>query len=232
MKVKMKLINKKCETHDTCTFTFESPERPDYKPGQFFMIEFMRAEKIPKRSYSVSSSPTRKGLLELTVKAMPDGWISRLLCDAEPGEDFMLDGPWGHFIFDDQKMNEIVLLSAGSGIAPFRGFCQYIIDRKLPTKVTLSYGNKTEEDVICRHELVEFAERIKGMKLILTLSREEKPGYRFGRIDDALVKEITSAGSSDAYYFICGPPPMVTDTEQLLIANGIAKERIKTEKYG
>ena len=228
----MKLVKTEQETHDTHTLTFESPERPDFRPGQFFMIEFMRPEKIPKRSYSVASSPTKKGIIELTVKQMPDGWISKLLNGAKPGEEFMLDGPWGHFIFDDQKMNEIVLLSAGSGIAPFRGFCQYIIDRKLPTKVTLAYGNKTGEDVICRHELVEFAERIKGMKLILTLSREEKPGYRFGRIDDALVKEITSAGSSDACYFICGPPPMVTDTEQLLIANGIAKERIKTEKYG
>ncbi len=227
----MKLIKSKQETHDTHTLTFKSHERPDYKPGQFFMIEFMRAEKIPKRSYSVASSPTKKGLLDLAVKKMPGGWISKLLNEAEPGEEFMLDGPWGHFVFDSQKMGDIVLLSAGSGIAPFRAFCQYIIDNKLDTKVTLVYSNKTEEDIICKADLLDFAKQIKGMDLVLTLSREEKAGYRHGRIDDSLVSKII-ASHKEADYFICGPPAMVTDTEQLLLANGIAKEKIKTEKFG
>ena len=227
----MKLVKSKPETHDTHTLTFESPERPDFKPGQFFMIEFMRAEKIPKRSYSIASSPTKIGILELTVKQMPDGWISKLLNEAKPGEEFMLDGPWGHFVFDPEKMKDLVLLSAGSGIAPFRGFCQYIIDKNLDTKVMLVYSNKTESDIICKDDLLDFAKKIKGMELTLTLSREEKPGYRMGRIDDALVKEII-AKKPGAYFFICGPPVMVADTEQLLISNGIPKERIKTEKYG
>src|SRR3989344_6005658 len=232
MKVKMKLTESKPETHDTHTLRFESAERPDFKPGQFFMIEFMRTEKIPKRSYSVASSPTKKGILELTVKQMPDGWISKLLNEAKPGEEFMLDGPWGHFIFGPAKMHNIILLSAGSGIAPFRGFCQFIIDNKLSTKVTLVYSNKTEEDIICKQDLLGFAKQIKEMELVLTLSREQKEGYRSGRIDDAAIKDIISRRGADAYYFICGPPVMVADTEKLLLENGILKERIKTEKYG
>ncbi len=232
MKVKMKLTGKKRETHDTYTLTFESPDRPDFRPGQFFMLEFMRPEKIPKRSYSVSSSPTRKGSIEFTIKQMPEGWISKLLNDAKPGEEFLLDGPWGHFIFDGSAMKEIVMFSAGSGIAPFRCFCQYIIDKKLPTKATLVYGNKTAEDIICRADLLDFRKKIPGMELVMALSREQKEGYRFGRIDDALAKEIVTRQSADASYFICGPPAMVADVEQLLLANGVAKEKIKTEKYG
>jgi ferredoxin-NADP reductase len=231
MKLKMKLVNTKIETHDSKTLTFESPDRPDFKPGQFFMIEFMRQEKIPKRSYSVSSSPTRKGILEFTVKAMPNGYVSKLLNEAKVGEEFMLDGPWGHFVFESEKMPEIVLIAAGSGIAPFRCFCQYIIDNKLKTKVSLYYSNKTEADIICRHDLDEFAKKIPGMKLVYYLTREKKYGFECGHIDSNSISEIVKNNPS-AYYFICGPPQMVVDVEAMLYENKISKDKVKTEKYG
>ncbi len=221
----------KKETHDTCTITFSCPDRPDFRPGRFFMLEFQRPEKIPKRSYSVSSSPTRKGILEFTVKQMPNGWISKLLNETPVGEELVLDGPWGHFVFDEAKMPEIVMLAAGSGIAPFRCFCQYAVDLNLKNRMKLVYSNKTEEDIICREDFIEFGEKIPGMKLVFTLSREEKEGYRSGRIDEALVKEIVRE-SPNADYFVCGPPQMVNDTKSLLLATGIAKEKIKTEVYG
>ncbi len=230
-KEKFRLVKSKKETPDTVTITLESEKRQDFKPGQFFMIEFTRPEKIPKRSYSVSSSPTKPGIIEFTVKQMPEGYISKLLNEAKEGEEFILDGPWGHFVFDPEKMPEIVMLAAGSGIAPFRCFCQYLIDKKLSTKSALVYSNKTEEDIICHMELLEYSKLIPGMELTLTLSREQKPGFRNGRIDEPLVKEIT-AKHPDAHYFICGPPVMVSDTEKLLLDAGIAKEKIKTEKYG
>ena len=226
----MKLIKKNSETHDTCTLTFEG-DRPDFRPGQFFMIEIMRKEKIPKRSYSVSSSPTRQGMLELTIKEMPNGFISKLLCDAKVGEEFMLDGPWGHFIFDEDKMHEVVMLSAGSGIAPFRAMCEYIIDKKLSTKVTLAYSNRTREDIICRKDLEAFAAKIPNMKLILALTREQCDGFYCGRIDAKMVKQVISE-NKNPFYFICGPPEMVSGTEQLLLSCGVSKEKIKTEKYG
>ena len=124
------------------------------------------------------------------------------------------------------------MIAAGSGIAPFRCFCQYIIDKNLPTRTTLVYGNKTEDDIICRQDFLDFEKQIRGMKLTFILSREEKEGYHFGRIDDALIKKILSEQSANANFFICGPPAMVSDTEKLLMENGIGKERIKTEKYG
>lgn len=226
----MKLVKVKKETPDTSTLTFEG-KRKDYKAGQFFIIEFMRREKIPKRSYSVSSSPARKGLLELTVKAMPEGYVSKLLVEAKVGEEFILDGPWGHFAFDEATMPEIVMIGAGSGIAPFRAICQYIMDKGLGTKATLVYSSRTFKDIICRAELLDFEKKIKGLKLIITLSREKRKGFHSGRIDDAMIKEITSK-SPAADYFICGPPAMVSDIEKMLLAHGIQPEKIKLEKYG
>jgi len=231
MKQKMLVVKKTQETPDTVTITFKGEQKVDFKPGQFYMFELMVEGKPVKRAYSISSSPARNEMLEITVKQMPFGKVSTQLCGINAGDEITADGPFGHFVFDPENMKEIVLIAAGSGIAPFRCFCQYITDKKLPTKVTLVYGNKTEEDIICRKDLEEFGRKIKGMKLVFTLSREEKKGFRHGRIDDALIKEIVSE-KAGANFFICGPPEMVQGTKKLLEDNGIAKEKIKVEVYG
>ena len=79
MKQKMKVVKITKETHDTVTITLKGEEKLDFKPGQFIMIELLREEKIPKRAYSLSSSPTRNDSLDITIKEMPDGWISKIL---------------------------------------------------------------------------------------------------------------------------------------------------------
>tara|TARA_Y100000310_G_scaffold57396_1_gene52599 strand:+ start:8584 stop:9279 length:696 start_codon:yes stop_codon:yes gene_type:complete len=231
MKQKMKIVKVTRETPDTNTLSFQGSEKMDFKPGQFLMVEFLRKEKIPKRAYSISSSPTRNETVEITVKEMPDGWVSKLLNECNEKEEFMIDGPYGHFIFDEEKMKEIVMIGAGSGIAPFRGFCHYIIDKKLDTKATFVYSNKTEEDVIFLNQLREFEKQIKGLDLILTLTREEKEGFHNGRIDDAMIKEII-AKHKDPYFFLCGPPKMVQGVKEIILANGVEKDKVKQEVYG
>ncbi len=232
MKAKMMVIGNKKETHDTNTITFHSDARPDFRPGQFFIVEFMHeGGKIPKRSYSTSSSPTRRSIIEFTIKQMPNGYVSKLLCGMKDGEELMVDGPWGNFVFDEKKMPEIVMLAAGSGIAPFRCFCQYILDKGLPTKVILVYSNKTEQDIICKKDFDEFAEKIPNLRVIYSLTREEKAGFMCGRIDMPCISDLLRE-LPGAFFFICGPPAMVSDTEKLVLEAGVPKERVKTEKYG
>lgn len=231
MNQKMKIVKITQETPDTVTLTLKGDEKLDFKPGQFIMIEIISEEKIPKRAYSLSSSPTRNDSLEITVKEMPDGWISKILNEIKEGDELIVTGPYGHFVFDPETMKEIVLFGAGSGIAPFRGFSHFLIDKKLETKVTFVYSSKTEEDIIFHKQLLEFKREIPNLELILCLSREKKEGFVEGRIEENLVKKII-AKHKDANYFICGPPKMVSGTKELLEKNGVIKEKIKVEVYG
>ena len=230
-KEKMTVSATKKETRDAATLTLKSSKKMDFKPGQFLMIELQAPEKFPKRAYSISSSPTKNETLQITVKEMPDGYVSKALNNAKKGDEALVDGPFGHFIFDPEKMGEIVLLAAGSGIAPFRCFMQYIVDKKLSTKVFFVYGCRTEEDLIFREELRGYAKKIPNCSLVFTLSREEKEGYRHGRIDESLLGEIV-AKHPKAFYFICGPPAMVSSVKEILGNKGIEKERVKIEVYG
>ncbi|MFH1390867.1 MAG: FAD-dependent oxidoreductase [Candidatus Diapherotrites archaeon] len=231
MKQKMKIVKITKETHDTKTLSFQGTEKMDFKPGQFLMVEFLKEEKIPKRSYSISSSPTRNETVEITVRELPEGWVSKLLNECKENEELLIDGPYGHFIFDEKKMKEIVMVGAGSGIAPFRCFCHYIIDKKIPIKATLVYSSKIEKDIIFHKQLKEFEKQIEGLDLILTLTREKKKGFRSGRIDDVMIKEII-AKHNDPYFFLCGPPKMVQEVKEIILTNGINKEKVKQEVYG
>ncbi|PIN84721.1 MAG: hypothetical protein COV47_05915 [Candidatus Diapherotrites archaeon CG11_big_fil_rev_8_21_14_0_20_37_9] len=233
LKQMMKIVRIKKETHDTTTISLKGEQKLDFKPGQFVMVDLLLEQdgkKVPKRAYSISSSPT-KDVLEITVKEMPDGWVSKLLNNVQEGQELMVDGPYGHFIFDSDKMNSLVLLAAGSGIAPFRCFSQYLIDKKLDIKVYFVYSNKKEEDIICHKELVEYGKQLPNMQQVFCLSREEKEGFYYSRIDEALISKIISS-HKDSVYFICGPPKMVAGTKKILEDSGIAKEQIKVEVFG
>ncbi|MGB3755957.1 MAG: FHA domain-containing protein [Rivularia sp. (in: cyanobacteria)] len=61
------------ETHDVKTFRFVTspPTKFDYKPGQFVTLDLEIDGKSVKRSYSISSTPSRPHNLEITVKRVP-----------------------------------------------------------------------------------------------------------------------------------------------------------------
>ena len=61
------------ETADVKTFTFaaEPPVKFDYQPGQFLTLNLDIDGKSVKRSYSISSTPSRPHTIDITVKRVP-----------------------------------------------------------------------------------------------------------------------------------------------------------------
>ncbi len=228
----MEIINVKKETHDVTTITFKGTQRMSFNPGHFVMVQLLKnGKELPKRAYSISSSPVNNETIDITVKRVHDGLISNILNEVEVGEKAIVDGPFGHLIFDPTESKEIILLAAGCGIAPFRSFIKYIYDEKLDTKITLVYSNKTQGDIIFYNELKELSEKMNNFDLLLTLTREEKPGFSCGRIDNQMVKGIISS-NKNAQYFICGSRGMANNSKKILEENGVPKEKIRVEAYG
>ena len=149
-----KLISVKKETPDTVSFVLSGPSL-EHQAGQFVMIDFLIDEKVVKRAYSIASSPKRgqKGEIELCVKAMSNGLVSKQLQDAKISDVFKVSGPFGRFVFDPDQQKDIVMLGAGSGIAPFVSMIEEIKDENLDNKACLIFSNKIEEDIIYRKKL-------------------------------------------------------------------------------
>lgn len=86
------------ETHDVKTFRLvgEKPVLFSYRPGQFITFLLNIDGQDVERSYSMSSSPSRPHVLELTVKRVPGGVVSNWLCDhVKLGQRLTIKGPLG-----------------------------------------------------------------------------------------------------------------------------------------
>src|SRR5258707_12284540 len=88
------------ETADAKTFRLvgEKPLLFSYRPGQFVTLLLTIDGEDIERSYSISSSPSRPHVLELTVKRVTGGRVSNWLWDhVMLGERRTLKCPAGKF---------------------------------------------------------------------------------------------------------------------------------------
>jgi ferredoxin-NADP reductase len=242
------ITSMKQETPDTVSFVL-SGKSIEHDAGQFVMLEYpgenagaKDPEKPVKRAYSIASGPKRGrwGEIELCVKEMPGGWISKLLQNVTLSTSFQLSGPFGRFIFNPKEHKDIVMLAAGSGIAPFAAFLEQIRDGKLETKACLIFSNKTEADIIYRRWLNDLVHHCKNSEVHYTLTRrthEEIEGEKIwlgksGRIDKTMLSHICGEDLSGKDVFICGPLVFVKSMRAMLEELGVSQDKVHFESYG
>ncbi len=229
----------KQETHDTKSFKIKLPEAFDYQPGQFLMLSLEEPKladlKGKQRAYSIASTPTNQDHLEVVIKETPNGFFSKYMVrDCRVGEKVKFTGPWGHFQYNESMPGHLVLIGAGSGIAPLLAMMRYLTDKKAPNKATLFFSNKTQEDVIYAKELGELPRKNPNLQVVHTLTREEETadwmGER-GRVSAEMIEKYVPEPKNSLYY-LCGPPLMVDGVVKILKEEmAIDPAKIKTEKY-
>ncbi len=225
------------ETPTTRTLVFDiSGYDFDFYPGQYVMLKvpYPPTGEELKRAYSIASSPTSKGRLELTVKRMENGKASVILTtQTKAGDRFLIKGPYGRFFWTEDMSEEVVLLGAGSGIVPLMSILRYIKDKNLKhVRATLLVSYTSYDEIIYREELYGLSKEpnIK-VKITLTRSWPENWDGHTGRINrEMLLKEVPQLEGK--LYYLCGPPRFVEDMKGMLLSAGVSKESIKTEKYG
>jgi len=218
------------DTSDTVEIILECPKL-EFKAGQFIMAEFpLENGTIVKRAYSIGSSPEAKDL-SLFVKEMPNGQISKMLQTIPIGTEFEAVGPFGVFFFDEEKHKEIILMGAGSGVAPFVSIAQYINDKQLDTKVKVFCSHKTEKDIIARKKLETAAKKNENISLHFHCTRDENWSGECERINEEHIRKACGELVSK-FFFLCGPKEFVKGMKLLLLEMGVEKANIKQEVYG
>jgi ferredoxin--NADP+ reductase len=84
------------------------------------------------------------------------GKASNYLCDARPGDTIEITGPYGaHFKMPPDPSCHMLMVGAGTGIAPFRAFVRRIFEEKggWTGKVRLFYGAKTGMEMLYLNDL-------------------------------------------------------------------------------
>ncbi len=125
------------ETFTTKTFRLTPLDEPfpPFRAGQFVNL-FVAVDGVrTSRPYTISSSPTRRAYIDITVRKMVNGFVSQYLCDrAAVGDQFELSDPAGCFYHDPiVDTGQLVFLAGGCGITPFMSMIRTEADARAGT---------------------------------------------------------------------------------------------------
>lgn len=226
------------ETPNVKTFRCVSPVGGvipfDYLPGQFITVAVPAGESRVRRSYTISSSPTQRDFVEITVKHDSGGLVSGYLHERLAVGDLLeVAGPSGTFVFTGRECKCILLIAGGVGITPLMSVVRYLLDRSWSGDIYLIYGCRSPADIIFREELLYLARRHRNFRVAMTVTHPEGTDWNgnVGRID----KELISTSVPDLpsrYVHVCGPAAMMDDTQRALTLLGVPSSRIKREAFG
>jgi ring-1,2-phenylacetyl-CoA epoxidase subunit PaaE len=227
-------------TDDSVAITFAVPPELageyEFTAGQHLTIR-RRGEEV-RRSYSICS-PGGSGVLRIGVKRLPGGDFSSYAAhELKVGDELEVMTPLGRFgtNFDAANAKHYAFVAAGSGITPVLSLVATILSVEPSSRVTLLYGNRTAGSVMFADELADLKDRYaERFHLVHVLSRESTEVELFnGRIDadrlQRMFATILPLASVDEW-FLCGPYAMVVGAQDLLLAEGVAREHVHAELF-
>ncbi len=214
-------------------FRFSSPEGFSFVPGQFLMFWFCDDPKT-KRAYSLCGDPAHAGRYFEVAVGMVGAFserLGRLAPGGEPG--LTVSGPFGRWTYDG-SLPHAVLVSGGTGIAPFRAMAlrRAGLPAGASARLTVCCSARTPELLPFRDEYGDWQRG--GAEVVARVTRPEESSRRWkgpvGRWSAADVAAI--AGDPEAVYYLCGPNKMVAELRDGLLARSVAPERVRAEKWG
>jgi ferredoxin-NADP reductase len=217
-------------TYNVRSFRFPRPETLNYKAGQYLFVTIKAEDgKELSKPFSISSSPTEKTHIEFTKK-LSDSEFSTALKALKKGDWARIDAPYGKFTFEGEH-EKIGLLGGGIGITPFKSICRYCTDKRLNTKITLLYGNRSENDIVFRKEFETMQKQNENLKVVLLLN-EPSSGWKgpTGFINAELIKKEIPDYKETVFY-TCGPPAMVEAMEKLIDQLDLPQTQLNREYF-
>lgn len=218
------------ETPDIRTFRMARPDGFEFEAGQFLAVRLRADGQEHVRCYSISSPPSARGHLEITVKRI--GLVSGALhATVRPGSLLAIRPPAGAFTYPAGDDRPLVLIAGGVGITPLMSMLRHAIDTEPTRLITLYYAARTVDQIAFRDELALLQRRHGQFRVFFAVSDDDVPeGYFPGFIDDSLLR-TTSPDIAHAICLLCGPPPMLQAMKTLLATFGVPDARIRHEIF-
>lgn len=237
-KMKLFCVSATAETGDVKTYEFvgEPGALFHYQPGQAITIEVPIQGTILRRTYTISSSPSRPYAISITVKKVPLGWMSNWLFDnMRPGVECMASGPFGKFSCVNFPAEKLLFVAGGSGITPLMSMLRWIADLAYNVDVIFINNVKTPSDIIFQQELLHLSTRLGSRLRLSIIPGAPSPGIPWygptGGINDMLFKSHVP-DLAEREVFVCGPPQYMAAVKSILISLGLPADRYHQEAFG
>ena len=220
-------------------FSFTTTRNPGFRfqNGQFTMLGLEVDGRPLLRAYSMASA-NHEDVLEFFSIKVPDGPLTSRLQRVKQG-DIVLVGrkPTGTLITDNLLPgNRLLLLSTGTGLAPFASLIKDPDVYERYEKVVLVHGCRQVSDLSYGEQLVAslredelFGDMLAGkLEYYPTVTRE--PFRNRGRITDLITSQklfddlgLPPLDLASDRVMLCGSPSMLADLRDMFEAHGFAE---------
>jgi cytochrome-b5 reductase len=216
--VDLKLVEITPVTHNTKKFRFKLPSEnhvSGLKVASALLTKYKSPtdEKPTIRPYTPINDEDARGYLDLLVKKYDNGPMSTHLHSMNIDQSLSFKGPIPKYEWTPNKHEHIALIAGGTGITPMYQLMRAIFrNPEDNTKVTLVFGNLTEEDILLKRELENlentYPQRFRAFYLLDNAPKGSRRATQ-GRVTKELLKTVLpEPGSGNNKIFVCGPPGM------------------------
>lgn len=202
-----------------------------YRAGQAALLGLHENEA--RTPYSIASSPyetAADGHLEFLIKVDGGSRFGAIVPALQPGLRIFVSPAGGRFGLPPEAVKSpLLFVGGGTGVAPLRSMILDVIhEGRAERPPALVYSARSPEEFAYADQLRVLHDAGK-LKLILTLTGDARD-WRHAR-GRAGAEHLADLATPRTLCFICGPPAMVTDLPQALMALGVPRQQIKTEDW-
>ncbi len=217
----VKLLMKEFVTHDTMRFIVERPAGYRFDPGQATKVAIHTERWKDKKRPFTFTSLDDDGVLEFTIKRYPDHeGVTHAMHQLKSGAAWEIGAAWGTITYKKPG----VFIAGGAGVTPFIAILRRLREDGALQGNRLIFSNKTARDVILE---AEFREML-GDAFLPTLTRENAPPYRHGRIDEPFLRDTIESFTQP--FYLCGPRGFVKDIRAILERLGAQPDALVLEE--
>ncbi len=214
-----------------------------FRAGQWVNLGLPRSRD--QREYSLYSSPG-DSFLEVLVKEIPEGTVSRALRRCRPGDALEVDGPHGSFTLVEgtRASAQFLFIATGTGVSPFHCFARnnpgldYLLLHGVRDASELYDSGTFAPDrfipCISRGHGAESAGHGVPAERVLPYRGAKSAEYRgarnayAGRVTTYLAEQPVE---TSRYCYLCGNSDMIYEAYALLKKRGVSHSRIFAEVY-
>lgn len=170
-----------------------------------------------KRDYSIYSG-VKDDYLEILVKEVEEGLVSKQLKKLNPGDQLEVDGPFGFFTLKEKEIKSAnyLFIASGTGIAPFHS----MVKTHPGLNFELIHGIRHAEEA---YEKTDYP-----AGTYTSCVSQGKGGDFKGRVTDYLRKNPVA---KDTLCYLCGNVNMIYDVFDILKEQGVPSENLHAEVY-
>jgi len=204
----------------------------DHAPGTVVGLAFRHGGEPYRHAYTVSRVDPGQRTLEFLYRVVREGRMTPVLAALPTGTELQMNGRGGHPIHLEvaTQPKGIVLVSTGTGIGPLYGFSERFLAQGAELPVTLFAGFRQQQDVCLHDELAALAARHPNFRWHVSLS-EPDPDWKGlrGHVTESMAGHLGPV--RDLHFHLVGNGDMVVELYEVLMAAGLAEERVTSEIY-